>query len=188
MLLPQQQEDVLKAERRFFVQEPTAEDPRKGVLFTNGTGTGKTFTGLGIIKRFEMMGKNRVLIVVPNQQKMADWKSEGERVMVRVRPLKDTQDVGEDVVVTTYANMRENWKLQAEPWDLVVYDESHYLGSNAQGEQTANIAAHEMVTNKPGWRQMKKWIMAEIGPPPPWEDKTATARYENEAEQAWKRI
>ena len=188
MLLPQQQQDVLKAERRFFQQEPTAEDPRKGILFTNGTGTGKTFTGLGIIKRFEMMGKGRVLIVVPNQQKVTDWKAEGERVMVKATPLKDTNDIGEGVVVTTYANMRDNWRLQAEPWDLVVYDESHNLSSNAQGTEGANIAAHELATAKPGWNAMKKWIMGEIGPPPAWDDKEATARYENAAEQAWKRI
>jgi len=188
MLLPQQQEDVLKAERRFFKQEPTAEDPRKGILFTNGTGTGKTFTGLGIIKRFEMMGKDRILIVVPSQQKVADWQAEGQRVMVKATPLKDTNDIGEGVVVTTYANMRDNWRLQAEPWDLVVYDESHNLSSNAQGTEGANIAAHELVTAKPGWNAMKKWIMAEIGPPPPREDQQATARYENLAEQAWKRI
>lgn len=188
MLLPQQQQDVLKAERRFFEQQPTADDPKKGMLFTNATGTGKTFTGLGIIKRFEMMGKGRVLIVVPNQQKVADWKAEGERVMVKATPLKDTNDIGEDVVVTTYANMRDNWRLQAEPWDLVVYDESHNLSSNAQGTEGANIAAHELVTAKPGWNAMKKWIMAEIGPAPSWDDKDAMARYENLAEQDWKRI
>ena len=50
LLFPEQQEDVLKAERRFFTERPveargaTAEglgDPKRGILFTNGTGTGK---------------------------------------------------------------------------------------------------------------------------------------------------
>lgn len=189
MLLPQQQQDVLKAERRFFEQSPTETDPKKGVLFTNGTGTGKTFTGLGIIKRFEMMGKGRVLIVVPSQQKVDDWKNEGVRVMVKVNPIKDTNDVGEDVVATTYANLRENWRLQSEPWDLVVYDESHYLSSNAQGNEGANVRAHELATNKPGWNQMEKWTQAVLGPRPSrLEDEKAAQRYDNAAEQASKRI
>jgi len=189
MLLPQQQDDVLKTERRFFEQTPTETDPKRGVMFTNGTGTGKTFTGLGIIKRFEMMGKGRVLIVVPSQQKVTDWKNEGARVMVKVNPLNDTNDVGEDVVATTYANLRDNWKLQSEPWDLVVYDESHYLSSNAQGNEGANIRAHELATNKPGWNQMEKWTQAVLGPRPSRrEDEAAAKRYDNAAEQASKQI
>jgi len=52
-----QQEDVLKAESKF------AEPEGYGMLFTNGTGTGKTFTGLGVVKRFSNAGKNNILIV-----------------------------------------------------------------------------------------------------------------------------
>lgn len=195
MLLPQQQQDVQKAEQRFFLSPPTAEDPKKGVLFTNGTGTGKTYTGLGIIKRFEMMGKGRVLIVVPSQQKVADWQREGKQVTVKINGLKDTQDVGEDVVVTTYANFRDNWRLQSEPWDLVVYDEAHYLNSNAAGGNTANQTAHELATGKPGWRQMEKWVQAELGPRPLLADfptkeahQAAAERYRAAIDDAWKRI
>ena len=47
LMLPQlyktQQEDVLRAEQRFEVG--------KGYCFTNGTGTGKTFVGLGIVQK-----------------------------------------------------------------------------------------------------------------------------------------
>ena len=53
-LLPQQQVDVLRAEVQFF--DPGHQDAEhgngKGYMFTNGTGTGKTYTGLGIVKRF----------------------------------------------------------------------------------------------------------------------------------------
>ena len=49
-LLPQQQEDVLKAETQFFGNEHADREHAygKGYMFTNGTGTGKTYTGLGI--------------------------------------------------------------------------------------------------------------------------------------------
>ena len=61
-LLEGQQEDVLKTEARF------AKPDGYGMLFTNGTGTGKTFTGLGVVKRMQRQGKNSVLIVVPDDK------------------------------------------------------------------------------------------------------------------------
>lgn len=51
ILLPEQQGDVLFAEERLI------ENKKPGVMFTNGTGTGKTYTGLGILKRFVNQGK-----------------------------------------------------------------------------------------------------------------------------------
>lgn len=45
-LLPEQCDDIVKAEKRLII------DNANGMLFTNGTGTGKTFTGLGTVKRF----------------------------------------------------------------------------------------------------------------------------------------
>ena len=50
-LLPEQREDVAKLEKRLI------EENKNGMLFTNGTGTGKTFTGLGAVKRFANAGK-----------------------------------------------------------------------------------------------------------------------------------
>ena len=57
-LLPQQQEDVLRAETQFFGNEHADREHAygKGYMFTNGTGTGKTFTGLGIAKRLVKQG------------------------------------------------------------------------------------------------------------------------------------
>ena len=70
-LLEGQQEDVLKAETRF------AKPDGYGILFTNGTGTGKTFTGLGVVKRMQRQGKTNVLIVVPDDKIAADWVKSG---------------------------------------------------------------------------------------------------------------
>lgn len=142
ILLPAQQTDVLKAERRFLIEKPTPEDPKRGILFTNGTGTGKTFSGLGILKRMMMRGASRALIVVPSQPMVAKWQTEAGMLQIDTQTLSSTEDAGEGVVVTTYANFRANWKLQSEPWDLIIYDEAHYLNSNAAGTDTANVAAH----------------------------------------------
>ncbi|HIL56505.1 MAG TPA: DEAD/DEAH box helicase, partial [Rhodothermales bacterium] len=158
VLLAEQQEDVVKAERRFFGAPTAAEreagaaiqDPRRGVLFTNGTGTGKTYTGLGIVKRHVLAGKRDVLIVVPTDQKAKDWIEDARNLSLQVEQLATTATAGEGVVVTTYANLARNQALLDErDFDLVVYDESHRLLQNAQGDRTAAMDAHLAVTNHP---------------------------------------
>ena len=85
MLSAGQQEDVAKAERRFAVPDGY------GMLFTNGTGTGKTFSGLGIIKRFSNAGKNNILIVVPNDKIIEDWQKSGRMLGLDISELKNTK-------------------------------------------------------------------------------------------------
>ena len=77
-----QQEDVATAERRF---ESAPKEP--GMLFTNGTGTGKTFTGLGVVKRFARRGKNNILIVAPNDKIGRDWVTSGEKLGLTISAL-----------------------------------------------------------------------------------------------------
>ena len=67
-LFDTQAEDISFAENRFKVG--------KWYLFTNGTGTGKTFVGLGIAKRFYVQDKREILIVVPTEKKCTDWQKE----------------------------------------------------------------------------------------------------------------
>ncbi|HQZ59850.1 MAG TPA: DEAD/DEAH box helicase family protein, partial [Acinetobacter sp.] len=66
-LLPEQRDDVAKLEKRLI------EDNKNGMLFTNGTGTGKTFTGLGAVKRFANAGKKNILIVSMNDKIIRDF-------------------------------------------------------------------------------------------------------------------
>lgn len=132
---------MAKAERRLIQQG------KAGILFTNGTGTGKTFTGLGIIKRSIRRGKGRILIVVPSQTKVEDWTNDGKLVQVKITPLKSVQETGEGVVVTTYANFYQNQGLRFTDWDMVVYDESHKLLSNEKGADTKFMEAHFDATN-----------------------------------------
>lgn len=131
ILLPEQQSDVAFAEARF------AQKEAHGVLFTNGTGTGKTFTGLGIAKRFARQGKGNILIVVPSDKIARDWVKSAKHFQLEVKQLKDTQDNGESgAVVTTYANFGANPALLQRNWDLILPDESHRINSNKAGNYT----------------------------------------------------
>lgn len=82
-LLKEQAEDVKFAEERFATG-------KRGVLFTNGTGTGKTFTGLGIAKRKLKMGAKNILILTQSTQKNLDWKKEGKILNIDMVEVKDT--------------------------------------------------------------------------------------------------
>ena len=158
-LLPQQQEDVLKAETQFFGNEHADREHAygKGYMFTNGTGTGKTYTGLGIAKRLVKQGKGRILIVTPSQKKVSDWIKDGRKLNMEIRDLdswaKDrgttaTTESGEGVVITTFANFGVNKKLLETKWDAVIYDESHRIMENKKGTETARSMQHYMVTNR----------------------------------------
>ena len=158
-LLPQQQEDVLRAETQFFGGEHADREHAygKGYMFTNGTGTGKTFTGLGIAKRLVKQGKGRILIVTPSQKKVSDWIKDGRNLNMEIRDLDSiakergttaTTESGEGVVITTFANFGLNKKLLEEKWDAVIYDESHRIMENKKGTETARSMQHYMVTNR----------------------------------------
>ncbi len=158
-LLPQQQEDVLRAETQFFGKEHADREHAygKGYMFTNGTGTGKTYTGLGIAKRLVKQGKGRILIVTPSQKKVSDWIKDGHNLNMEIRDLDSiakergttaTTESGEGVVITTFANFGLNKKLLETKWDAVIYDESHRIMENKKGAETARSMQHYMVTNR----------------------------------------
>ena len=158
-LLPQQQEDVLRAETQFFGNEHADREHAygKGYMFTNGTGTGKTYTGLGIAKRLVKQGKGRILIVTPSQKKVSDWIKDGRNLNMEIRDLDSiakergttaTTENGEGVVITTFANFGVNKKLLETKWDAVIYDESHRIMENKKGTETARSMQHYMVTNR----------------------------------------
>lgn len=134
ILLPEQQGDVLFAEERLI------ENKKPGVMFTNGTGTGKTYTGLGILKRFVNQGKKNILIVTPSNDINKAWIDAAKKDFdIKITPLENTNDIGKDVVVTTYANMGYNNNLVNRDWDLILCDESHRLMSSEQAKVTASL-------------------------------------------------
>ena len=143
-LTTQQQEDVHAAEKRLKVGE--------GMLFTNGTGTGKTFTGGGVVARLVRQGKGNILIIAPSQDIVGDWVKALAKLGVTATPLESTTDRGKGVSITTYANMAGNPELAHRKFDLVVPDESHTLMSAKDAEATKNIAAFRALTNHPRGR------------------------------------
>ena len=142
-LLDQQQDDVLKAERQF------AKADGYGMLFTNGTGTGKTYTGLGVVKRYERQGKKNILIVVPDNKIASDWIESGIPLGLKITGLKDTKDAGQGIVITTYANLGENDELARREWDLVLADEAHSLMQSADGAVTTYLQNVRALTYHP---------------------------------------
>ncbi len=146
-LLPAQHEDVEKAERQMFSAEHADREHGygKGYMFTNGTGTGKTYTGLGIVKRFLKQGKGRVLIVTVNDTKISDWIKDASNLGIEAKQLADTTSKGEGVVVTQYANLRQNYALLEDEFDLIIYDESHKLMENQEGQSGSTAEMHHMI-------------------------------------------
>ena len=142
-LLPGQQEDVLKAEKRFSAPDGY------GMLFTNGTGTGKTFTGLGVIKRFANLGKTNIIILAPNDKIIEDWIKSGKILNLPINRLDDTKDAGKGITITTYANFGSNSALADRNWDLTVTDEAHYLMQDGSGKPTQVIQNLRAITKHP---------------------------------------
>lgn len=172
-LYPSQHEDVLSAEQRFKVG--------KGRLFTNGTGTGKTYVGLGIVKRFDAKGKKNILIVVPTESKAQDWIEDARDVELSLTMLESTTDFGTGITVTTYANFYQNIALELREWDLIVYDESHYLNQNSKGATTVYFNKHKKMANLPSAAKVKARDI--VGNPPEYKPEDEFWKYRAEA---WK--
>lgn len=164
-LLPEQILDVKFVEDRFI--------QHRGVLITNQTGTGKTLSGLGVAKRFLKQGKNNILIVTPNQEKVGDWILEGKNLLIDVAKVENTKEAPEGVIATTYANFYQNEAILNKTYDLVIYDESHSLLENKRGQETSRLAAHKRIT----WNNYAK----KIGVNPLSKEKNDIERISNEA-------
>ncbi|MDQ9992837.1 DEAD/DEAH box helicase family protein [Acinetobacter pittii] len=131
-----QRGDVLKTEKRLI------EENKKGILFTNGTGTGKTFTGLGVAKRFINAGLKNILIVTLNDKIANDFVKSSSPLNIKAYKLKSIKDNGGDehtVVVTTFANFGQNKSLVHKHWDLILIDEAHTLSQSSDGKATAAL-------------------------------------------------
>jgi len=143
LLFDGQKDDVAFAESRF------SKENGYGVMFTNGTGTGKTYTGMGLVKRMVQLGRSNILIVAPSDQVMSGWVEAGKDLGITITMLPDTSSSGKGVTITTYANLGQNNNLAKRKWDLVVADESHYLSSNKAGELTSSAQSLRALTGHP---------------------------------------
>lgn len=154
MLKPEQQEDVEFIEKRVNVNN------KPGVMLTNGTGTGKTYSGLGFVKRMYDAGKKNILIVSPSESINNQWIGAAEKSFgIHIQKLDDTKDSGKDgeVCITTYANLQANRELVNRNWDAVISDESHTLMQNEKGEETGYLSMLRALTLNPrgAWKRFK---------------------------------
>lgn len=143
VLFPKQQEDVLKIEQRF------AKPDGHGMLITNGTGTGKTYTGLGVMKRFARLGKTSQLLIAPSQGILTNWVKSARDLGMNINVLGSKSDNGKGITATTYANLGDNPTLADRDWDLVLPDESHKLSSEKSGRETSALKVFRAVTMHP---------------------------------------
>lgn len=139
MLLPQQAEDVCIAEDRF--------KEHSGMMFTNGTGTGKTYTGLGIVKRFVDADKKNILIIAPSDGILKQWEEAAAKDFgITLTRLNSTKDAGKGAVTATYANVGANQALVNRDFDLVITDESHKLMGSESATPTDALQLVRAVT------------------------------------------
>lgn len=139
MLLPQQAEDVCIAEDRF--------KDHSGMMFTNGTGTGKTYTGLGVVKRFADAGKKNILIIAPSDGILKQWEEAAAKDFgITLTRLDSTKDAGKGAVTATYANVGANQALVNRDFDLVITDESHNLMGSESAKPTDALQLVRAVT------------------------------------------
>lgn len=146
MLKPEQQEDVEFIETRVNVNN------KPGVMLTNGTGTGKTYSGMGFVKRMYDAGKKNILIVSPSENINNQWIEAADKSFgITIQKLDSTKDSGKDgeVCITTYANLQANRELVNRNWDAVVSDESHTLMQNKDGEETGYLSMLRALTMNP---------------------------------------
>lgn len=147
MLLPQQAEDVCIAEDRF--------KKHSGMMFTNGTGTGKTYTGLGIVKRFVDADKKNILIIAPSDGILKQWEEAAAKDFgITLTRLNSTKDAGKGAVTATYANVGANQALVNRDFDLVITDESHNLMGSESATPTDALKLVRAVTgHKDGFQR-----------------------------------
>jgi hypothetical protein len=149
--LDSQQEDITKAEKSLFV------DNKKAVLFTNGTGTGKTSTAVGLVKRAVKKGQ-RVLIITPKQPINDNFINEGKWFQLDVYRLDSKTDIGygpdmtngpvtPKVIVTTFSNFGDNLDIQRENFDLIIVDEADQIMSSLGGNDTLASDGLRVVAN-----------------------------------------
>lgn len=140
-LFSKQVETVEQIERRFEVG--------KGRMITDGTGTGKTLVGLGVAKRFSLRGKKNIIIITPTDDKCKDWILEANKVNLFIVQLDGVQDKGYGVRTTTYANYYQNLAILREEFDLIIYDECHYIMQNSKGNETSCFEKHKIMCSLP---------------------------------------
>jgi len=128
-------EDIWKAENRLMV------DGKKGILFGNQTGTGKTFVFIGTMKRLKLANPNANILVITPKGPLKQTVNAAKVFDLDIKEAKSIKDSEGDMVITTYQNWYQNKGLKSRNWDLVIFDESQNLMENQKGVEKAYVEA-----------------------------------------------
>ena len=128
-------EDIWKAENRLMV------DGKKGILFGNQTGTGKTFVFIGTMKRLKLANPNANILVITPKGPLKQTVNAAKVFDLNIKEAKSIKDSEGDMVITTYQNWYQNLGLKSRNWDLVIFDESQNLMENQKGVEKAYVEA-----------------------------------------------
>lgn len=125
LLYSEQHEDIKAIEKRLYSND------KPGMLVANGTGTGKTLTALGVIKRQIMNGKKKILIIVPSQDIANDaWVKDGKLLgLDEFAYLGNGKTVDGVPNIISYSSLATNKHVQEVDWDLIICDEAHHIAS-----------------------------------------------------------
>ena len=125
LLYSEQHEDIKAIEKRLYSND------KPGMLVANGTGTGKTLTALGVIKRQIMNGKKKILIIVPSQDIANDaWVKDGKLLgLDEFAYLGNGKTVDGVPNIISYSSLATNKHVQEIDWDLIICDEAHHIAS-----------------------------------------------------------
>lgn len=125
LLYSEQHEDIKAIEKRLYSND------KPGMLVANGTGTGKTLTALGVIKRQIMNGKKKILIIVPSQDIANDaWVKDGKLLGIdEFAYLGNGKTVDGVPNIISYSSLATNKHVQEVDWDLIICDEAHHIAS-----------------------------------------------------------
>jgi len=108
------------------------------VLLADEMGLGKTIQAIGFINACPEI--KTVLVVCPATLK-SNWQRELNKWFTRKRSIAVVNGQWSDaqVVIINY-DILGKWtaKIHAQPWDLLIVDESHYL-KNSKAQRTANV-------------------------------------------------
>ena len=111
---------------------------RKDVLIGDEMGLGKTIQALGILNASPEI--KRALVVCPASLKL-NWQREAEKWLVEKKPVfvlpskEDLPGAGPVVVIINYDIVAKHKELFSATWDIVIFDESHYL-KNPKAQRT----------------------------------------------------
>ena len=111
---------------------------KKDVLIGDEMGLGKTIQALGILNASPEI--KRALVVCPASLKL-NWQREAERWLVEKKPIvvlpskEYLPGTGPLFAIINYEIVAKHKELLSAPWDLVIFDESHYL-KNPKAQRT----------------------------------------------------